>query len=254
MKKTEYLSQMTRLGFAAIAAISLSACNTMDRLAQIGEEPPLTEIANPVATPGYKPVSMPMPEKDTTQRQANSLWRPGSRSFFKDQRANEIGDILTVRININDKAALSNTSKTSRTGTDGMSVNGLFGLPGQLTKVLPEDVTGSNLVDLNSTRDQQGAGTVDRDEKIDLKVAAVITQKLPNGNMVLLGRQEVRVNYEVRELQIAGVIRPQDIESDNSISYEKIAEARISYGGRGHISDVQQPRYGSQALDILLPF
>jgi flagellar L-ring protein FlgH len=81
-----------------------------------------------------------------------------------------------------------------------------------------------------------------------------VTQVLPNGNLVVQGRQELRVNFEVRELQITGVIRQQDISSTNTVSYTKLAEARISYGGRGQLTDVQQPRYGQQLLDIIAPF
>ena len=130
----------------------------------------------------------------------------------------------------------------------------MFGYETSLSRVLPEAINPGSLIDLDSQTSNTGVGTIERGETIELKVAAIISQKLPNGNFVLQGRQEVRVNYEVRELQIAGIIRPEDITSSNTISYEKIAEARIAYGGRGHISDVQQPRYGTQVIDILFPF
>ncbi len=111
-----------------------------------------------------------------------------------------------------------------------------------------------NLVGLNSGSTSEGSGSIRRNEEIELKLASVITDVLPNGNLVIYGRQEVRVNFEVRELAIAGIVRPEDITSANTISYEKIAEARISYGGRGQITDVQQPRYGQQLYDIIFPF
>ena len=242
--------------FAVLAAsLALGACSsTLDRLQNIGATPKLSEISNPVQDPNYRPVSLPMPKADTDYRHANSLWRAGSRAFFKDQRAGVTGDILTVLINIDDKAELSNASRRSRTTTENSAIGGLLGFEANLNKILPNQVDNNNLLGIDGSSNNNGSGTIDREEAIQLKVAALVTQVLPNGNLVIQGRQEVRVNYEVRELQITGIIRREDIASTNTISYEKIAEARIAYGGRGHITDVQQPRYGTQVLDILYPF
>jgi flagellar L-ring protein precursor FlgH len=237
----------------AIASL-LSGCNALNRLAEVGGEPPMTTIQNPTQSPKYRPITMPMPRPQPVAHQPNSLWRAGSRAFFKDQRAAQVGDILTVLIAIDDTAELTNTTKRSRANTEDASVSALFGYESSLSRVLPEGINPGSLIDLDSQTSNEGAGTIERGETIELKVAAIISQRLPNGNLVLHGRQEVRVNYEVRELQIAGIIRPEDITSSNTISYEKIAEARIAYGGRGHISDIQQPRYGSQVIDILFPF
>jgi len=242
--------------YAAIGAmtVALSGCNMLNRLAEVGHEPPLTQIQNPVQNPNYRPVSLPMPEEADRHREPNSLWRHGARAFFKDQRAARVGDLLTVLISISDKAELNNTTTRSRTNTDDASVAAFLGYESSLSRVLPETIDPGNLLDIDSATSNKGTGTIDRDETIELKIAALITQRLPNGNLVLTGRQEVRVNYEVRQLQVAGVIRPEDIKADNTISYEKIAEARISYGGKGHISDFQQPRYGSQIIDVIFPF
>ena len=133
-------------------------------------------------------------------------------------------------------------------------LDSFLGYETQLDAVLPEAVSPGSLVDLDSNSSSQGTGSVNRDETINLRIAALVTQVLPNGNLVIAGRQEVRVNYEVRQLQVAGMIRPEDITSTNTVSYDQIAEARVSYGGRGHISDVQQPRYGQQLYDIIFPF
>ncbi len=241
------------LAMSAVA-VALSGCNLFNRLADVGGEPPMTTIQNPTKAPKYRPVTMPMPRPRPVALQPNSLWRSGSRAFFKDQRAAYVGDILTVLIEINDKAEISNTTKRSRANTEDASINSFFGYETSLSRVLPETIDPGNLIDLDSTMSNSGAGSVERDEVIELKIAAIISQKLPNGNLVIHGRQEVRVNYEVRDLQIAGIIRPEDITSSNTISYEKIAEARIAYGGRGHLSDVQQPRYGSQIFDIVWPW
>ncbi len=240
----------------AVSALVLAAtgCNALNRLAEVGAEPPMTVIQNPTKAPNYSPVTMPMPRTQPVVHQPNSLWRAGSRAFFKDQRAAHVGDILTVLIAIDDTAEFTNTTKRSRANTEDASLNAFLGYESSLSAVLPEAINPGNLIDLDSATSNLGAGTIERGETIELKIAAIISQKLPNGNLVIHGRQEVRVNYEVRELQIAGIIRHEDITSSNTISYEKIAEARIAYGGRGHISDFQQPRYGTQVFDVLFPF
>jgi flagellar L-ring protein precursor FlgH len=237
------------ISLAALALV-LSGCGAADRLRNVGREPALSAIDNPTAKPGYRPVQMPMPEPQPVHFNSNSLWRTGSRAFFKDQRAARIGDLLTVRVKIDDKAQIDNTTKRSRSGNESMGMPNMFGLE---TK-LPDSMNPSSLVKTDSTSSSNGEGSVDREEDIATNVAAVVTQILPNGNMVIEGRQEIRVNYEVRELIVAGIVRPEDIQSDNVIDSNKIAEARIAYGGRGQITDVQQPRYGQQVMDIVLPF
>lgn len=243
-----------RLIVLAGLTIALSGCNAMNRLATVGTEPPLTSIENPVAAPNYRPVSMPMPAPQPVERHSNSLWRTGARAFFKDQRAAAIGDILTVEVDLNDSASINNATTRARTASEDAQLDSFLGYEDALHAILPEAVNNGDLVDADSTHGASGTGTIQRGEDINLMVAAVITQILPNGNMVIHGRQEFRVNYEARELQVAGVIRPEDITSTNTVSYEKIAEARLSYGGRGQISDLQQPRYGQQVFDIIFPF
>lgn len=238
----------------AAALLMLSACGTVDRLSNVGKEPAMSPIDNPADNAEYKTVSMPMPALDTEIKQQNSLWSGSRQTFFKDQRANNIGDILTVMIDIKDKADLQSESERSRSADENAGINNLLGVESQLTKVLPESVTGPDLIDLGTTSKSKGKGSTARDETVQMKLAATVTQILPNGNMLIQGRQEVRVNFEKRVLELAGVIRPEDILTDNTISYDKIAEARISYGGKGQISDVQQPRYGQQVYDILFPF
>lgn len=239
-----------------LAALALGACNTIDRLSRIGEEPVLTKIQNPAAI--QPTVTMPMPTPIPVERNANSLWRPGSRAFFKDQRANQVGDILTVAINIADTASLSNSTTRSRDSEESANTTNLLGYERRLWGRLPgpnkDTLDPANLINLGSTSSSTGAGEISRTDTVVMRVAAVVTQVLPNGNLVLTGTQEVRVNYETRVLQIAGVIRPQDILSNNEIPYDRIAEARIAYGGRGQLSDLQQPRWGQQVYDILFPF
>ena len=234
--------------------ILLGACNAAERFGEIGRAPDFDPIVNPTQRPEYAPVSMPMPAPVIATHQANSLWRTGARAFFKDQRASQVGDILTIEIAIDDDASIINETTRTRDNIDTSRISSLFGYEASLATVLPEAVNGTSLLDIDTDLRNKGTGEIKRADEINLKLAAVVTQILPNGNMVIEGDQEVRVNFDLRELRIRGIVRPEDISATNTISYEKIAEARISYGGRGHIQDVQQPRYGAQVLDIINPF
>ena len=248
-----YTSSINRIALTGtlLTIVSVAGgCSSIDRLSQIGEQPKLSAIENPTAQPGYKPVQMPMPKPEAVSYNANSLWRNGSRSFFKDQRAHQIGDLLTVTVNITDQANFANETQRSRTVTEDSGITAFLGsnlltgktaLPG---KLLTADATAS----------ADGKGTIQRQESLTTNIAAVVTQLLPNGNLVVEGKQEIRVNFEKRELIVAGIVRPEDIQSDNTIDSSKIAQARIAYGGQGQITDVQQPRYGQQVMDVLLPF
>ena len=233
----------------AILALPLASCGTFDRIKNIGKAPELTPMQNPDAVYGKRPVVMPMPVAKPENNQANSLWRAGARTFFKDQRATNIGDILTVSINISDSANVRNTTERTRTSAEDSDLTNFFGLENKLGSITPGSVTS-----LGSTSSNKGDGSVVRSETINLTVAAVVTQVLPNGNMVIAGRQEVRINHEVRDLLISGMVRPEDISSSNVIAHTQIAEARISYGGSGIISDAQNPRAGQELYDILFPF
>lgn len=246
--------RLRRIAISALllASCALGGCSSIDRLSQIGEQPKLSAIDNPTTQPGYKPVQMPMPKPEVASYNPNSLWRSGSRAFFKDQRAHQIGDLLTVTVNITDKANLSNETQRSRTNSEDSGITDFIGaktLGAQAQKVLP-----GRILTADSSASSDGKGSVNRTEALQTNVAAVVTQVLPNGNLVVEGKQEIRVNYEIRELVVAGIVRPEDIQSDNTIDSTKIAQARIAYGGRGQITDVQQPRYGQQVMDVLLPF
>ncbi|HLF59201.1 MAG TPA: flagellar basal body L-ring protein FlgH [Alphaproteobacteria bacterium] len=237
-----------------LTAFAASGCNMLTRLSEVGDAPKLTTIQNPTMAPNYQPVTMPMPAPVVAERQPSSLWRPGARDFLKDQRASNVGDIVTVVVDLNDQAKFDNETKRGRDVSEDAGLTNFMGFEQGLKKVLPEGLSNTSLVKGSSKSAVDGSGSVDRKEQITVRVAAVVTQVLPNGNLVLQGRQEMRVNFEVRDLQVAGIIRPQDISSTNTIKYDQIAEARIAYGGRGQISDVQQPRYGEQMFDIIFPF
>ncbi|MBN9071590.1 MAG: flagellar basal body L-ring protein FlgH [Rhizobiales bacterium] len=176
-----------------------------------------------------------------------SLWTDRQSRLFTDPRALRPGDILTVEISIDDKARFKNESNRNRKTSRDLGFGLSLGWDGAGT-----EGDGKGNIDANSTA--SGVGSTERSEKLQLSVAAVVTQVLANGNLIIKGTQEVRVNAELRILTIAGIVRPSDIGPNNTISYERIAEARISYGGRGRLTEVQQPPYGTQILDNVLPF
>lgn len=238
----------------ATACLTLPACGMVDRINNIGKTPEMTKIANPVVQDDYQPVSMPMPPPQHVRRERNSLWASNRQTFFKDQRASNIGDIITVMIDIKDEATLDNKTERTRSSSENADMPSLLGYEQALNRVLPQAVDNTDLIDADSQSSHSGDGSVEREEEVKVQLAAIITQILPNGNMVIHGRQEVLVNFEKRILEVDGVIRPEDITISNTISYEKIAEARIAYGGEGQITDVQQPRYGQQLYDIVFPF
>lgn len=248
-----------KLATLVIAAAALQACATSDRLSYIGQAPPMTPIQNPAELAGTGPSQLPMPmPRMPQQRYAqnatanNSLWNANSPTFFGDPRADQVGDIVTVNIDISDSAQLNNTTNRSRSSAEDSDLTNFLGA--DLTGFFNDNIDPTSLTSLGSTSSLAGSGSVNRTESISLTVAALVTQVLPNGNLVIAGRQEVRVNNEVRELLITGIARPMDIGSDNTIAHTQIAEARISYGGRGHLSDAQRPRYGQELYDILMPF
>ena len=249
------LGVFRRLGLVIIGMLVLGCCaETMERLQQVGREPEMSPITNPVRQPGYQPVSLPMPMPEVETHQANSLWRADAKGFFKDQRASRVGDILTVVIAIDDTAVVNNKTKRTRGNKEDASVSRLFGLERSLVDLLPSAFDPTNLIDIDSDSLSDSVGALSRDETIALQIAAIVTQVLPNGNLVIHGTQEVRVNFEVRQLSIDGVVRHEDISSTNTVTHEQIAEARIVYGGKGTLSDIQRPRYGQEIFDIIYPF
>jgi len=251
---TPTVIRLSRTAVVVAATAMLAACSAAERFGEIGRAPSFDPIINPVQKPDYAPISMPMPAADPGSHQANSLWRTGSRAFFKDQRAATVGDILTVEIQIKDDATITNQTTRTRDNLDTAKWASLFGYEQSLGAILPEAIDPTNVLNIDTDLRNKGTGEIKRNDQVNLKLAAVVTQVLPNNNLVIEGKQEVRVNFELRELQVRGIVRPEDISNLNTISYEKIAEARIAYGGRGQIQDVQQPRYGAQVLDIINPF
>ena len=242
----------------ALAAVSvLAGCN--GQLDHLGRPPEITapgaakaEIEPP--DPQRIALAPPPPPPSTVER-TGSLWQSGPKSLFGDRRARNVGDIVTVLIEIKDEAEITNTTARSRSGSENVTVGAGYGLPKIADTILPGGNSLNSAVDTDSESSSRGNGTISREEEITLRLAATVLNVLPNGHMVIRGSQEVRVNFELlRDLQIAGIVRPEDISRQNIITYDKIADARIAYGGRGHITDLQQPRYGQQVIDLVSPF
>lgn len=229
----------------------LAGCSSLD---QVGKAPDFSALEGSYQHHAMYSGALPQQADPNGPTDASSLWTSSRASLLGDRRAGRRGDILTVVIEIDDQAEISNSSDRSRTGSQSMGVPQLFGLPQRLDRALPEGATSADAVRTNSNSTFSGDGSVSRQEKLTLRVAATIVEELPNGVLRIEGQQEVRVNFELRELIVEGYVRPADISRTNEVTYDKIAGARISYGGRGQITDVQQPRYGQQITDILLPF
>ena len=243
---------MRRLTLAALALTA--ACG---RLAEIGQTPELSETNTgedyaAMMTPGLPAEILP-PAAPAPVTPA-SLWTGERGSLLGDRRAVERGDILTVVISIDDSAAIQNSTDRTRTGSQDLGIGALFGLPERAADRLPDGATLDPAVQLGSSGSFSGDGSVRRNEQLELRIAATIVDVLPNGVLSIAGSQEVRVNNEIRELLVTGYVRPADISRQNEVTYDKIASARISYGGRGLLSDVQRPRWGQQATELVLPF
>ncbi|MFW2343603.1 flagellar basal body L-ring protein FlgH [Brevundimonas sp.] len=237
------------LTLTALSALSLGACSTA---VEAVRGPELAPIGYPAALVPVQQQYLPAPESRPAS--ANSLWRTGARTFFGDQRARYVGDIVTVRIDIDDSAQTQNSTERSRTNDASGGVTNFFGLENSIGRAFPGGFDPANMVGVEGQANASGSGSVSRSERVSLTIAAVVTDVLPNGNLIIQGRQEVRTNREVRELTVAGIVRPQDISSANSIDHTQIAEARISYGGRGDISRMQATPAAQSLVERFSPF
>lgn len=247
-------------GLGLVALVVLSGCQTFKE----NRDPTVSNmVLDESVMPEVNRISVPMPEpvafRPPERAEASGLWGGETRSFFGDRRARNIGDLLTVMIDINDQAQLRNATDRSRSSTQSVDDPVFLGYDSKIDKILPgiseNDLpTGGQIIDLGSKSGSSGEGSIKRNETIKLRIAAVVIKVLPNGNFVIAGRQEVKVNYELRELRIAGMVRAVDINLDNTINYDKIAEARITYGGKGQLTAVQRPRIGDDFLEVVLPY
>ena len=235
-----------KVSAALLMGASLSACSAIDRIENIGEAPKLAAVGNPAGQQIVAAIPQPVP----ISHDNNSLWQPGAQSFFHDPRAMHVGDVITVNVSVADTAKMQNTTSRIRTNSDNANLTNLLGLE----TVLPPAMTPSSMVKMGSDNSNVGKGAIERKETISMTLAALVAQVLPNGNLVISGHQQVRVNNELRDMRLSGIVRREDITQDNTVNLSQIAEARVIYGGVGTVSDVQQPRYGSQLLDIIMPW
>ncbi|MCU9849466.1 flagellar basal body L-ring protein FlgH [Defluviimonas sp. WL0024] len=240
-----------RLRVMAALLIALTGCARMEN---VGKAPAFTPVEGGNEYYAMSTSGLPLTAEPRYAGDDASLWSRSRGSLLGDRRAGQRGDILTVVVEIDDKAEISNSSGRSREGSDEMGIPHLAGIPQRLDRRMPEGASVANAYSTSSASSYQGDGSVKRKEKLTLRIAATVVESLPNGVLRIHGSQEVRVNFEVRELIVQGFVRPEDVSRQNEVTYDKIAGARISYGGRGQITDVQQPRYGQQVADILLPF
>jgi flagellar L-ring protein FlgH len=235
-----------RLSAVTILSAALCGCSAIDRIENIGSGPKLA----PVGNPANLQIVPPIPALPPITHADNSLWQPGAKSFFSDPRASRVGDVITVDVSVADSAKLANSTSRSRTNSDSANLTNFFGLE----SIAPKGIDPTNLVNMGSANSNVGAGSVNRQESINMTLAALVAQVLPNGNLVIAGHQQVRVNNELRDMHVSGIVRREDISQENTVNLSQIPEARIAYGGQGTVSDVQQPRYGSQLFDILMPW
>lgn len=230
--------------------LPVAACGNLE---EVGRAPALSPIEASDEFRAMTTAPLPSYSERGTPNSEASLWSGSRGSLLGDRRASQSGDIMTVVIEIDDKAEISNSTGRARSGSTSMGISSLFGIPERLSEVVP-GLELDPAIGTDSTTSFNGNGSVSRNEKLTLRVAVTVIERLPNGVLRIQGSQEVRVNFEVRELIVTGFVRPEDISRQNEITYDKIAGARISYGGRGQISAMQQPPYGQQITDILLPY
>lgn len=234
-----------------MTVLALAGCG---KLEQVGRAPEFSGLEGTNQHYAMYSAALPEDAPPETATDASSLWTAGNESLFGDRRAARRGDILTVVIEIDDSASISNSTGRSRSGKQSSGMPELLGIPQRLDGVLPNGASMAKAYQSSSSSTFKGNGSVSRKEKLTLRVAATVVEELPNGVLRVEGQQEVRVNFEMRELIVTGYVRPSDISRDNEITYDKIAGARIAYGGRGQITDMQQPTYGQQVADIVMPF
>ncbi len=251
------MKRNTAFLIAAAAASTISGCaGQFDHMMRPPSMSPVGQMRNPLPDPSPERYNVPPKYSSASEpvHTAGSVWNSGPSSLFGDRRARATGDIVTVVIEIDEEAEIKNRTDRSRSSSDDLSIPSLLGVPSLAERVLPGGAGLDPAIQTSSNTSSSGDGSVKREERITLRVAATVIGELPNGHLAISGSQEVRVNYELRELLVAGIIRPEDISRSNIITYDKIADARISYGGRGQISDLQKARYGQQIIDMVSPF
>jgi flagellar L-ring protein precursor FlgH len=213
-----------------------------------------SKVAEVRAVQGYQSgpeMALPEPEE-------GSLWSDAvGISLFTDQQARRIGDIVTVRIVEDPEAELNANTKTSRSSGVSAGKLKLFGYMKALAEKNPRLAQNPGEDDLFSAAldsDFDGKGSSDRDGHVKAYVAARVVQVLPNQNLYIQGRREIRVNNETQYIVVSGLVRPQDIGPGNEVSSAYLADARIVYSGIGPLADKQKPGWLGRIVDHVWPF
>jgi flagellar L-ring protein precursor FlgH len=247
---------MNTIQFLAIglSVLAMSACKTT------GGQKMAAEFTQPIPSMNYAPNAYRLETAPISREhmrinaKETSLWNNSPKSLFGDRRASQTGDILTVLVEIDDEAELTSSVAEDRQNSENLGIGAFFGIPQKLNSILPTGASTSPAVDVSRSRNLSGDGSIKREEKITLRLAVQVVDVLPNGYLQLAGKQQIMVNNEVRHLQVSGLIRTQDISRQNVITYDKIADARIYYGGKGQITDAVKPRIGNKIMQKVIPF
>jgi len=191
-------------------------------------------------------------------REEGSLWSEARGiSLYPDKRARKIGDIVIIRIVEDPEAKLkANTSTSRSSGVDASQLEflGYMKALAESNKRLAQNPGTDNLITAALGMNFDGQGSSDRNGHIKAYISATVEMLLPNGNLFIKGKREIRVNHETQYLTLSGIIRPEDIGPDNEISSVYVADARIGYAGTGPVADKQKPGWLGRIVDHVWPF
>jgi flagellar L-ring protein precursor FlgH len=200
--------------------------------------------------PEVRPEDMaPLKQPVTT----GSLWTDSRGDLFSDNKARNLGDILTVVIVEEARASKKATTETDRKSSASADITKFLGLETKIADIF-KNSDAKNLISTNYENDFEGSGTTTRKEDLVATLTTQVVGVFPNGNLGIAGKKKVTVNNEDQYILLTGIVRPMDITADNLIDSKYILDAEISYTGKGVISDRQKPGWMTRLLDHVWPF